>query len=390
MSSLSSHSWPHPILTRIHEPGQKPTRERVLQNAEECHANAASITQSTLGAPGTGLLGITATAPEYLAISGVTWQDPQAPALPAAGGTQFEIAERERIYAEALQQWRLFLAVKTAIRNQLLASADDVYWTSLKQPLVGYGQRGPREFITSMVARYAQFTETVRENTNKHMDVPWTTGPFEVVINQVNHGAILYLPEVLSDQIKCDKLYTIAMKSGRLSQACKKWRLRPVIEKTWVNCTTFFQSEADDLEHDATTSSAGYAANLVAQTAMVDATRVLQEMTSSQAHLASQAHMVHANSSDRVMKLEAELIATKAQLQAFQASLEMFGNMQSSGGGGGTQQKAPFDYKALPCYCFTHGYNKSHNSGDCKKPCTGHKKEATKTNPMGGRGHTKT
>ena len=129
---LSQHSWPHPKRTRIHEPGKKPTRERVLHNAEECHANAVSITQSTLGAPGTGLLGITATDQEYLSVAGVAWVEPQPPVLPVAGGTQFEIAERERNHAEAIDQWRLFLAVKTAIRNQLLASADNVYWAVLK------------------------------------------------------------------------------------------------------------------------------------------------------------------------------------------------------------------------------------------------------------------
>ena len=123
-----------------------------------------------------------------------------------------------------------------------------------------------------MTLRYAQFTETVRETTNTLIDVPWTTGPFEVVVNQIDHGATLYLPEVLSDQIKCNKLYAIAKQSGRLSHACKKWRLRPLGEKTWQNCTTFFQSEADDLEHDAITSSKGYAANLVTQTARPDIT----------------------------------------------------------------------------------------------------------------------
>ena len=153
MATLSQHSWPHPILTRIHKPRQKPTRERILQNAEECHANAASITQSTLGAPGTGLLGITATAAKYLAVSGVAWAEPAAPDLPAARGAQYKIAEQQRSHAKALDQWRLFLAVKTAIRNQLFAAANDVYWTLLKQPLVGYVQRGPRNFLASMRAR---------------------------------------------------------------------------------------------------------------------------------------------------------------------------------------------------------------------------------------------
>jgi hypothetical protein len=159
-----------------------------------------------------------------------------------------------------------------------------------------------------------------------------------------------------------------------------------VVEKTWPNCTAFFQSEADDLENDATTSSAGYAANLVAQTAMVDATRILRDMTNNQANLAT------AHSSDRVMKLEADLVATKAQLQAFQESMKMFSAMQPQGGGGGRgggngKRNNDFDYSALPNYCYTHGYNKSHNSCDCKRPGNGHKNEATKENTMGGRGH---
>jgi hypothetical protein len=254
----------------------------------------------------------------------------------------------------------------------------------LKQPLVGYGQRGPREFIATMTTKYAQFTETVRETTNTLMDAPWITGPFEVVVNQIEHGAILYLPEVLSAQIKCDKLYAIAKQSGRLSHACKKWRLRPLVEKTWPNCTTFFQAQADDLEHDATTSSAGYAANLATTTALADATRALRDITTQHANMAT------APSSDRVLQLETELVSTKAQLQAFQASIKMFSEMQpSGGGGGGNRNPTGFDYKSLRFYCFTHGHNKSHESCDCKKPGKGHKTEATKADPMGGRGHRK-
>ena len=35
-------------------------------------------------------------------------------------------------------------------------------------------------------------------------------------------------------------------------------------------------------------------------------------------------------------------------------------------------------------YCYTHGFNNTHESPDCKFPCEGHKNEATKTNTMGG------
>jgi hypothetical protein len=34
-SSISNHSWLYPVLTRCHEPGQRPTRNRVLQTILE-------------------------------------------------------------------------------------------------------------------------------------------------------------------------------------------------------------------------------------------------------------------------------------------------------------------------------------------------------------------
>ena len=83
MSILASHGWPHPVLTRLHDPGHRPSRERVLDCATQCNANAASITTSTLGVAGFSLLGITVNATEYLAATGQAWTVPIAPNAPA-------------------------------------------------------------------------------------------------------------------------------------------------------------------------------------------------------------------------------------------------------------------------------------------------------------------
>ena len=46
---------PHAVLTKMHERGDTPTRDRILQAFHEVCADAASVTGSTIGAAGTGL-----------------------------------------------------------------------------------------------------------------------------------------------------------------------------------------------------------------------------------------------------------------------------------------------------------------------------------------------
>ena len=47
---LVNHAWPHPELSKIHEPGQEPSRHRVLQVIKEDAANATLVKQFTGGA----------------------------------------------------------------------------------------------------------------------------------------------------------------------------------------------------------------------------------------------------------------------------------------------------------------------------------------------------
>ena len=153
-SLISGHAWPYNVLSRAHEPGQKPTRERVIQMVLEANTNAASVTTSTLGAPGYGLLGLTASPTEYQQLTGQAWVRPPQPAanpIIAADATQYRIAEANRIHRGEWDQYNLLLQTDTIIRNQLLAAADDVYWRALFQPIVGYGQRSARDFIHHIV-----------------------------------------------------------------------------------------------------------------------------------------------------------------------------------------------------------------------------------------------
>ena len=96
MDLLSTHSWPHPTLARIHAPGQKPTRQEVLQTLLQVNSNAASITATTLGHPNVGLIGLVCSAVEYQQLARLPWippaQPPVAPQIPQAA-SEFVIQE---------------------------------------------------------------------------------------------------------------------------------------------------------------------------------------------------------------------------------------------------------------------------------------------------------
>jgi hypothetical protein len=235
-----------------------------------------------------------------------------------------------------------------------------------------------------MIARYAKFDESVRDDTEAAMTAPWTDGPFEMVINQIEKGAATYAQanQALSEQQKCDKLYSIAKKSGRLAEACKKWRFKATIDKTWANCTTHFADEADDLANDATTSGAGYnQANFATQIAMEEATCALQDSTLRYANMAD----AKQTSDIKVIKLEAELASTKAQLKVLQGLMNNppQGYQRNNNNNNNSNQ----DWKNQKCYCWTCGYNESHDSPTCPCKQKGHKSEATRQNPLNGKGH---
>lgn len=388
LTSQKHDAWPYPVLLRTHEPGQRPTRERVLETIAQVNANAASVTTSTLGAPGFGLLGLTLSAAEYQGLTGQAWirpdQPDQAPNV-AHDATQFQIAEANRQHRVEWEQYNLMLHTDNTLRNQLLSASDDVYYRALYQPILGYGRRTTRNLIEHLLTNYAPFDEQTRANVEQAMITPWSGGPFETVIAQIEQACQAYTQAgeaAPTDQFKCDKLYTIVRTSGLLPSACQKWRMYPPAEKTWENCKTLFQKYADDRAHDATAKNQGYNnpggnANFMELNpteAMNEATLALIASTQNLANMAKASQ----ESNQQIMQLQADLAACKAQLK-------VFADMGNSGKRNPRKDRTG-NRTEKPHYCWSHGHG-NHPSAECKNPHAGHKKEATATNPMGGKHH---
>jgi hypothetical protein len=376
---LANHRWPYPVVSKIHAPGDEPDRTRVLQTLQEIRTNAASIKQSTFAPAGVGLIGLVCGAAEYLAATHNGWQDMEEPDPPANQGDHFNTAEEQRRYREQTQQWRLCNDVDAALAQMLFAAAEEIWWEELELPLTGYGTRRARDFVEHMLTNYAQLDEETRKKTKADMEQPWTAGPFEPVISRIQKGAATFAQagNPMSDQSKCDSLYSIAHTSGRMQSACQKWRMQPSANKSWIECKKHFLQYARDMRHEGTSASLGYA-NFCKEIKeeVHGAISELRETKQQYSNLASDKENIGIEN----IRLKAELAATKAQLSVLQDLMQIARPRHDKTG----DRKS---YKNKPHYCWSCGYNDSHGSQSCKAPETGHQKEATKANPMNGRGN---
>jgi hypothetical protein len=394
-SSVSNHSWPYPVLTRCHEPGQRPTRNRVLQTILEANANSASVQTFRGGAAGYGLLGLTTSAAEYLTTTGEAWvRPPQPPVHPvvAAGATGNAIIEANRQHKENWSRYNLMLQTDNELRNQLLNTADRVYWSALYQPITGYGRRTAHELISHLQQNYASFDEITSGSIDASMDVAWSGGPFEYVIAQIEEGARAFADALkpLPDHQKTDKLYTLVLQSGLLPLACEQWRLKLSADKTWDNARAHFLRYANDRASMATTGSHGYGGPMAnhaeTQTAAItSATTALVAATANMALMAK----TESTTQQTVLTLQAQLAVANAQLKAL-GNITNLPPTQSANrrtGTGRKFRKAPGNPKSHPLYCWTHGHNATHSGTDCKNSAEGHVAAATAQNPQNGCGY---
>jgi len=177
-------------LSRLHAPGHEPNRREVLQSIKELNANAASIRTvyghhghlflSTLPERFTALNNnVTFTIPDMPPVNPVLPNNPTGPV----------IIEANRVHAAAVVAYDLMRSVEMDLHNQLLKSADDTYFEELEDLEYGYTQLSVHALVTHHLDNYGGYTESDGKELRCLMEVPWEGGPFQVVVQQLLHGA---------------------------------------------------------------------------------------------------------------------------------------------------------------------------------------------------------
>lgn len=374
-NNTTTPNFPHPVLTKIHEPGRKPTRQSILTCQTELTANAASV-DSVYSEHGHAFL--TMTPLDFTALNGgVPFVMPVRPPMDPVhvqGATAAQITEDNRLHAQAWKAYTLMRQTQQQLRNQLLAAGDDLYFRAVKPPVLGYSAITVRQLLYHLFLTYGTFTEAERRQAATKMEQPWDGGPLETVILQLDQAQEAFANggQAITNEQKRDKLYDLVVASGLMPDACQTWRMRPVAEKTWANAVLHFSTYADDRDELLTSGGAGYRANNVDET-LLATSDALQDL---HLHMANMAKRDDQKNST-IIDLTARLAAAKAALKAYNESA----NQQRRQRPGRNLPPATTNQRNK--YCWSHGKG-SHTGAECRNPRNGHIAAATATNTQGG------
>jgi hypothetical protein len=395
--------FPHSEIVATHAPGDEPTFASLQRPFTQLNANAASIPSSS----GDGLLGhleITIGAVAYSRISAdhVAFVVPPnpgpTPPVLAPAASAAAIAENRQQWTEAKRDFQTYVAVDAACKKLLLAATDERFVMSLRDRIHGFALVRTRTIINHLRTNYGTISSADLSINDERMRAPWVvTTPIEILFAQIDDGAAYATAgnSQYSDPQLVRFGYNNIDATTRMELACRDWRMKPEIDKTWDNFKPHFKTAHSDLRLQTTTGSAGYQAraNHMAEEAPaqapIDDNDTIDGAT--QAFLANLANQ-QINSNAQVNDLSAAIVQLQLQLQAATTAITAVqqGNNRRPLRGQRLQQQQQQQQgganNEVQRYCYTHGgrIGLNHSSQTCTSPGEGHNRAATFLNRMGG------
>jgi hypothetical protein len=358
----------------------QPNYDTLTALREVLKQNAASVTTSRGGGVH-GYLGIILSDAMHANIApGTPFEAPDfpgnQPTIPG-GATGPQIAEIVRNHTEQLQEWREHNHVAAALRLQIVKSMEPVYLRSQLDRHVGFANKTPRTLITYLFDSYGRLTPQRLSENHQSLSKPWDpNAPFEDLIDQIeiakdmaDDGNQPYTdPQILNTA------YTLVYNTGLYFDECKTWNAKAVADKTWDNFKTHFLAAQTELrtQQQATSGRHGYG-------------HWVQEEDQENSTALAIATLAESAIQERTAFAAISEVNTNLTKQ-LEIALKAITAMQTSQPTSNKTKPPRKEHKPHDGYCWSHGFHISakHNSGTCKFPKTGHKKEANKDNMMGG------
>ena len=363
----------------------KPTYEALRDMRKRLKANAAT-TASARGGGANGYIGLVMTPVAYNIITpGTPFIRPPAPpiqaAMPNAQSTQAQISQAVREHIEAKRGFNECVNVEKALKKQVIDAIEDIYLSTINNNDTGFANVTLLAMINFLFQAYGRITPLQLEANDKEMRKRWDPPNtlIKTLIQQIEKGREFAADG--NEPFTEGKIITMAFNNvfhaTDYQEACRHWKRRPAIEKTWENFKTHFIEAQTEIQEEHSTEQAGYhGAN-----AIFDKENMVQDQAAALANLAT------AVASDRQAfqlltetnnKLTAEITTLQAKLAAALAANKAPTKTPK-------QRSKNID---LTGYCHTHGgfVAVGHNSMTCKtKAPAGHQDAATCENTiMGG------
>jgi hypothetical protein len=380
-------SFPHPVLPTVQG---EPNYQTIHAIRKSLQANSRAI-DAHLGGGTLGHLGLIVSDASYAMIAPATdagptlWVRPTAPRRDPANtdGTGAQISAARHIWEEDVQTYRTYTSVQQALKRQIISVFEPMYLDVLNENMVRFASISARDMLDHMLGTYGNITAVDLEINFENMRRTWDPQqPVESLFNQIQDcpnyfeaGGVL-----IGHQQQIIVGYTTIFAAGHFMSACRRWNEKPLADKTWAKFKAHFSAahrQHKQMQGESAATSGYHSANAdVGQT----------EDQMDEATIGALANLATATAADRGVvatlteanaRLVKQLEDNSNELQELKALIkkERF------------EKRGQHSFNPSPKnYCWTHGYKvaNTHTSLSCNFPKQGHKREATRTDNMGG------
>ena len=397
--------FPHPILTPI---VGEPTHEGIRLLEKQINKNLAAI-PSNLGCGTKGFLWISTSATVYATISSVTFTPPANPgstpsttALTAAGSAK-DIAAVHANHDLNVKLYEEYMAADRLSVKLITNAVEDIFTASLANEYTGYAGVTTKELFKHLNDEYSDIDDAQLSANLVTIGAPYDPNtPIETLWTQISDavafaeaGSSKFSPEQI-----LNAAVTAVSASGVFIDDVKDWRKQAAIDKTYAKFKPFFSKAHREWRKTLRATAGGHfpRANSAPErfhypSNSPTASTELSESIANLATATAADRATVATLTDTVAKLSAELASAQAKLISVllenQKLLKLVSGRGSRTSGGesktsGGEAQGPWSGPTIH-YCHTHGLQCPHPSFKCPEPATGHIKNATKKDTMGGK-----
>jgi hypothetical protein len=283
--------------------------------------------------------------------------------------------------------YRTYHNVDWDINKLFIESFDDAYLNALSDEIVDYTNCTSLQLLTRLLTYYAMIAPTELTQNYERLNAPYNPNqPIDTLSQQIQDAQAF---AVTGGQPYCAAMivnvaYTLVSNTGFFPDACRAWKARAIVGKTWAQFKLDFATAPHEfhLTNQTAQQSGFHSANMmieqgreetmkdtvdaIAQLATATASDrgTVATLTTTNAKLATQLEAAHAH----IAKLKNEIATLKNKTKPT------------------WQGKRTINTTNNGSFCWSHGYqvSKLHTSATCNMKKSGHQDAANKSNPMGG------
>jgi len=242
-----------------------PTNTSIQILAQEVLANARAI-PSIRGGGAHGHLGLVMTDAIYHTLTGsIPFMLPahpgDAPTPPAAGATQFEIAEQIRIYKATIEELTHAATLHEELKKQILGAVNRLYLTILEDATFGFATVSVADMIAHLQNTYGTLTRTDLEKNRASISSLWTPSePIELLWDRLREVQRIaaFGNEPISDAAIVELTHLLFETSGVFAHTCETWLAHPANQRTYAEFQIAFTNANKQRLHRLTTSQARF------------------------------------------------------------------------------------------------------------------------------------